>query len=496
VRERRADADVDGQTGRRDGGPKATTEVGARRRVVSTEWGRRDAVTRRLLAAADVIGLVVAVSFAGLAADQRPDWLELVAAFVPTLPAWTFLFKLYGLYDRDIKRISHTSLDDLPWLFHALVVGTLLLWAYYKLIPVPQLTFLETALFGIAAVIVISLLRSIVRTIVPRILGPERVLIAGTGSMTIQLIRKMSQHPEYGLNPIGLIAQSPNGTEEAGLPMLGDPADFDRVAREVLPNRVVICRKDFTGEEVLDLIERCRALSVKVSILPAMVDSLGPSVEIDEVEGVTVLGVNPPVLGRTSRLIKRGFDCVVAVPLLVALLPLIAAIATAIKMDTRGPVLFRQPRIGKGGRRFLLLKFRTMVADAERRKADLLSQSSDPNWLHLERDPRVTRVGRLLRLTSLDELPQLWNVVRGEMSLVGPRPLIEEEDRRIGGWARGRLDLTPGITGLWQVLGRTSIPFEEMVKLDYLYVTNWSLWLDIRLLLRTLPAVMHRRGAN
>ena len=132
----------------------------------------------------------------------------------------------------------------------------------------------------------------------------------------------------------------------------------------------------------------------------------------------------------------------------------------------------------------------------EQRKAELLTESRDPGWLKLDHDPRITRVGRFLRLTSLDELPEFWNVLKGDMSLVGPRPLIESEDQRIDGWARSRLDLTPGITGLWQVLGRTNIPFEEMVKLDYLYVTNWSLWTDVRLILKTLPAVVTRRGAN
>jgi lipopolysaccharide/colanic/teichoic acid biosynthesis glycosyltransferase len=159
-------------------------------------------------------------------------------------------------------------------------------------------------------------------------------------------------------------------------------------------------------------------------------------------------------------------------------------------------LLYRQERIGKGGRRFRMLKLRTMVVDAEARRAELLSQSKDPGWLHLEHDPRITRVGRVLRLASLDELPQLWNVLTGEMSLVGPRPLIASEDRMVDGWARGRVDLTPGLTGLWQVLGRTSIPFDEMIKLDYLYVTNWSLWGDIRLILRTLPVVLKRSGAN
>jgi lipopolysaccharide/colanic/teichoic acid biosynthesis glycosyltransferase len=159
-------------------------------------------------------------------------------------------------------------------------------------------------------------------------------------------------------------------------------------------------------------------------------------------------------------------------------------------------VFFKQSRIGQGGRPFALFKFRTMVVGAEQRRKELFEQSRDPGWLKLDHDPRITTVGRFLRLTSLDELPELWNVLKGDMSLVGPRPLIASEDSQIGGWARSRLDLTPGITGLWQVLGRTNIPFEEMIKLDYLYVTNWSLWTDVRLILKTLPVVLTRRGAN
>jgi exopolysaccharide biosynthesis polyprenyl glycosylphosphotransferase len=278
--------------------------------------------------------------------------------------------------------------------------------------------------------------------------------------------------------------------------VLGGASDLEQIAKDRAAERLVITREDFSEEQVLEMILVCRALSLKVSLLPAVVDALGPSVEIDEVEGVTVLGLNPPVLSRTSRMIKRGFDLAVAIPVLALFLPFAVLIAVAIKLDSSGPVIFRQTRIGKGGRRFELRKFRTMVMDAEERRSELLDASKDPNWLHLDHDPRITRVGRFLRLTSIDEVPQLLNVVRGEMSMVGPRPLVEEEDRMVGGWMRGRLDLMPGITGLWQVLGRTSIPFDEMVKLDYLYVANWSLWFDVRLLVRTFPVVFTRRGAN
>jgi exopolysaccharide biosynthesis polyprenyl glycosylphosphotransferase len=254
---------------------------------------------------------------------------------------------------------------------------------------------------------------------------------------------------------------------------------------------------ELLGEQELEaLLRRCRSLELKVSILPKLYDVLGPGLETDDVEGVAVLGLNPPWLPRSSRAIKRAMDLVVATGLLILFAPALIVLALAIKLDSRGPVIFAQERVGRGGRRFRLFKLRTMSVDAEARRAELLALSDDPDWLKLDHDPRITRVGRLLRRLSLDELPQLWNVVRGEMSMVGPRPLVPDEDERVEEWARRRLELTPGITGYWQVIGRTRIPFGEMVKLDYLYVMSWSLWEDVRLMLRTLPIVFNGKGAN
>jgi lipopolysaccharide/colanic/teichoic acid biosynthesis glycosyltransferase len=260
--------------------------------------------------------------------------------------------------------------------------------------------------------------------------------------------------------------------------------------------RVVVADAELEGERLLDVLRDCKTVGTKVSLLPATCSALGPAVEVDDVQGVTVFGINPPVLSRTSRWAKRSLDVFGAAITLVLLTPVLVVLALLVRLDAPGPALFRQERIGQGGRRFTLLKLRTMEYEADQRRAELVVHSKDPGWLHLEHDPRVTRIGRFLRLTSLDELPQFANVLRGDMSLVGPRPLIPEEDSMVDDWARGRLDLTPGMTGPWQVLGRTSIPFDEMVKLDYLYVTNWSLWGDVRLILRTLPVVLRGSGAN
>jgi lipopolysaccharide/colanic/teichoic acid biosynthesis glycosyltransferase len=181
----------------------------------------------------------------------------------------------------------------------------------------------------------------------------------------------------------------------------------------------------------------------------------------------------------------------------ILLSPLLLAIAAAIKLTSPGPVLFRQRRVGRANAVFTMWKFRTMVHGAHRMQSDLahLNEMEGGHMFKITDDPRVTTVGRILRRASLDELPQLWNVLRGEMSLVGPRPLVPAENDQVIGWHRTRLDLTPGLTGPWQVMGRNAIPFQEMVKLDYLYVTDWSLWSDVKLLLRTLPVVVGRRGA-
>jgi len=215
------------------------------------------------------------------------------------------------------------------------------------------------------------------------------------------------------------------------------------------------------------------------------------------------LSLTPPPLTALSPCwmtwqssVKRAFDIAIAAILLLALLPLFALIALLIKLDSRGPVLFRQMRSGKDGKPFVFLKFRGMVADAEQRRAELeaLNEKDGPIF-KMRRDPRVTRVGRVLRRTSLDELPQLWNVLRGDMSLVGPRPPLPEEVARYAPWQRGRLAVRPGLTGLWQVSGRSLLGFEQMVALDLEYIARWSLALDLGIMLRTIAAVLCMRGA-
>jgi lipopolysaccharide/colanic/teichoic acid biosynthesis glycosyltransferase len=230
--------------------------------------------------------------------------------------------------------------------------------------------------------------------------------------------------------------------------------------------------------------------------VPRLFEMVGPNVGIHMVEGLPLVGLPPVRLSRTDKLLKRTFDLLVAALGLLILAPFFALVALVIKLDSRGPVFFRQLRMGCGDRSFSILKFRTMAADADERKGDVahlnkhLRNGGDPRMFKIPNDPRQTRIGRFLRRYSLDEMPQLINVIRGEMSLVGPRPLILDEDQHIREWGRQRLNLKPGITGPWQVSGRTEIPFDEMVRLDYLYVTSWSLLADLKLIFRTFPTIV------
>ncbi len=463
--------------------------------TVAYQHGRRDYFLRRALAAGDAVAVLCALVIATTIAGVRGPG-ELVWA-LPALPAAVALLAIYGLYDRDVKRINRSVLDELPSLFHALVIGTLLLWLYYRLVPPHQLVLAEVLAFIPASIVCISLLRLLVRRVAARMLGPERVLFVGEAPVSQALIRKMRTHPEFAIEPIGVICNH-DGRSSLPLPVLGNVHAFDmgELAAQHDFERVIVAEVDIEDGLMGDVVQDCARFQIKVTVLPRYVETIGPSVEVDDIEGVTVLDLNPPVLPRSSRWRKRCMDVLGAGFGLLVLSPMLAVIAVAIKLDSRGPVFFRQTRIGRWGEPFTVLKFRTMVDDAEGQVAELMASSEDPNWLKLERDPRITRVGRVTRLTSLDELPQLWSVLVGKMSLVGPRPLIAAEDRLVEGRDRARLDLAPGITGLWQVMGRTSIPFEEMVKLDYTYVTNWSMWTDIKLLLRTLPTVVGRRGAN
>jgi exopolysaccharide biosynthesis polyprenyl glycosylphosphotransferase len=309
------------------------------------------------------------------------------------------------------------------------------------------------------------------------------------------VFRKLKTHPEYGLQVVGFL--DGDSAQPPPAPVLGSPADIAQVVDDYEIDRVLLASSVGSHEDTLDLVRTVRRPDVQVSIVPRYFEIFTSHAILDDVEGMPVVTLPPMRLGRSARVLKRGFDVVVSATALLLLAPLLGLVALAIRLDSPGPVFFRQPRRGRLGSTFRIVKFRSMRIGAEQERSNVLhmNEVDGPLFKIKGTDPRVTRVGAFIRKTSIDELPQLWNVLRGEMSLVGPRPFVVYEADQITGWARRRLDMTPGITGLWQVLGRNDIPFDEMTKLDYLYVTNWSIWWDFKILCQTIPVVLGKRGA-
>jgi exopolysaccharide biosynthesis polyprenyl glycosylphosphotransferase len=462
---------------------------------------RKERLLRRTLLTADVLALLfsfwLARTLVGFSspANGRQALLLLVAAVT-----WLGAAKLYGLYDADAKRPNHSTADEIVTLFHLTTIGVavLLATAWGTDLAHPSLSS-SLALWALSFVSIV-ITRSLARFYCVR--HPayiQNTLIVGAGDVGQALARKLLQHPEYGLNVLGFVDSHPKERREdlEELTLLGTQAELPGLVREHAVERVLIAFSNDRHEELIRLVRTVRDLSVRIDIVPRLYEIL-PRAD-HTVEGIPLVSLPAFHLSRTARVRKRIFDVVVATLALFVLLPLFLIIAVLSRLERHGPVLFKQLRMGAGDKPFYVYKFRTMVSDADQQKSSLAHlnkharNGGDPRMFKIPNDPRTTRLGRLLRRYSLDELPQLVNVLRGEMTLVGPRPLILEEDQYVPQWARRRLELKPGITGLWQVLGNSQISFEEMVRLDYEYVATWSMWRDFQLMLKTLPVVAGRR---
>jgi exopolysaccharide biosynthesis polyprenyl glycosylphosphotransferase len=328
-----------------------------------------------------------------------------------------------------------------------------------------------------------------------KVAGRERrAVLVGTGGHIREVARALGDGPHSRVEVVGFI--SPLALPSNGLRSLGTLGDLDGVLEREGVDEVIIADPDFPQGEAVELVDRCHRRGVRVRIAPSTMEILIHRAEFVPGESVPLFELKPPVFEGIDFVLKRTFDMVGATVLLIVLSPLLAAIWVAVRATSRGPALYRSRRQGIGERPFACLKFRTMQVDSEHRQADLEALNEASGALFkIREDPRLTRVGRLLRRFSLDELPQLVNVLRGEMSLVGPRPLPERDFERLEEWHRKRYLVLPGITGLWQVSGRAELDFDDLVHLDFLYLEHWSLAVDLTILLKTIPAVLSRRGA-
>ena len=440
---------------------------------------RREARRRRLLALGDLAAAAAALTVVfTMLGGARPG-----LAVLAGLPLIVVLFKIAGLYDRDQLRIVRSTLDEVPALAQLTGLYALSVTILGPVVLSHALVGSEiAALWGFSFVAILAA-RIAVRGLDGRGSALERCLVVGDRIRADRVREKVASSGARS----AVVATLP--LEDDDINKLGSLESLRQIVRDLHIHRMIIAPTTADAGGVVELIRIAKATGVRVSVLPRMLEVVGSSVEFEDVDGLTMLGVRPFGLSRSSRALKRAFDLVATSIGVLAVAPIMAVVAIAIRFDSKGPILFRQVRVGRDGEHFHILKFRSMEVDADAKKDELrnLNEVGD-GMFKITDDPRVTRVGNILRKTSLDELPQLFNVLRGEMSLVGPRPLVTDEDAQVFGLDRSRLHLTPGMTGPWQILG-ARVPMQEMVGIDYLYVASWSLWLDFKVLLRTVRHV-------
>ena len=402
---------------------------------------------------------VVLLGLHGMYDEHRqfswPSRLHIIVSAISTALVLT-VFVAYSLGDGRFSRLWFA----VGW---AIAVGGLLFWR--------------------------TMAQQVVGVVRARVAPANRVLIVGANALGRQIAYELAERFEV----LGYVDNGSDLADREELPLLGPIADLSRLVHDNLIDELVITLPLDRRDQVAAVIDRGFRRRVKVKLLPGLVDILPQTLAVHRVGGRPYLGFDP--VARVSW-VKRASDLLLTCAGLFVIWPVCLLIAIAIKLDSPGPVLYRQQRVGKDGRLFSVLKFRSRYRDADARLAELHAANEATGPLFkMRHDPRVTRVGRVLRRTSLDELPQLWNVLRGEMSLVGPRPPLPSEVEQYEGWQLGRLRAVPGMTGLWQVSGRSEVSFHDMVRLDLHYIRNWSLSLDIEILWHTIPAVLGHRGA-
>ena len=439
------------------------------------------ALLRRLLACADVAAVVL--SLLALVALGDADSGQL-AWGLAVLPLWVVTAKLLGLYDREERTLRHLTVEEIPLIVVWGVIGVSALSLFLGLAPAARLDESSAILAGVVVTGTAIVLRALARYVWRRVTPPVRIAFIGPVGAANVLRRKLELFPDVHATLVGV----------------HDPKRLGEIERnpgQLMPvDRLCLAPASLDDGEITAAIGIARAAGLKLSVIPPSPGAFGTATTLSHLAELPILEYNTGHLSRSTLLLKRALDVVVSGTALVVTSPIVAMVAVAILLDSGGPVLFRQWRAGRHGRPFRMLKFRTMVPDAEEQLADLVPfDQLDEPMFKLSDDPRVTRVGRFLRRWSLDELPQLVNVLRGEMSLVGPRPEQVELVERYTPEQRLRVAVKPGLTGPMQVNGRGALSLEERLAVEYDYIENLTLGRDIRILGMTVAAVFRGKGA-
>ena len=329
-------------------------------------------------------------------------------------------------------------------------------------------------------------------------IGVRRVLLIGAGHVGRMVMRTVAARPDYGYKLVGFLDDNPakSSTDIGRFKALGPVDHAKEVIEQNRIERVIICLPWQAHRTIQRLLRDCEQLGIHAYVVPDLFQLTKNQMQVEDLNGVPLLTTRDISIQGWNLVIKRTFDLVIGLVAGIVALPILLLLALAIRLDSPGPILYSQVRVGKNEKTFRVYKFRSMVSNAEALQPEVqeLNESTGPLF-KIRNDPRLTRVGRFIRRYSLDELPQIYNVLRGEMSLVGPRPNLPSEVAAYQEWMKKRLSVSPGITGLWQVSGRSDLTFDEMVLLDIFYVENWSLGMDLSILIRSLPAVLGAKGA-
>ena len=426
-----------------------------------------------------------------------------LSAYLPFGLVFTLLMLLAFQADRVyLSWRAQQWLDQVYRIVNAMAKSVVVILAITFVLQPLQYSRLLLIEAGAISAILLALSRVVQGWVASRLyaqgIGVSRVIIVGAGEVGRTVMRTMVARPELGYRILGFVDDNPQkGQTDIGrFKALGGLDNVSKVIGEQQVDEVIITLPWMYHRKILAVVRECERWHVSARIVPDLFQMSLSQVDVNDLGGVPLIGVRKVGLEQEARLVKRGVDVIGALAMLTLGLPLLVLIALAIRLNSPGPVIFTQTRVGVGGKLFKIYKFRSMYEGAETELEHLreLNEADGPLF-KIHDDPRLTQVGRFLRRTSLDELPQLLNVLRGEMSLVGPRPPIPPEVERYQEWHKRRLETRPGMTGLWQVSGRSLLSFDEMVLLDIYYIENWSLWLDFKILLRTVPQVLLGNGA-
>ena len=425
-------------------------------------------------------------------------WLT-VREYVIVAIIWAFFLRFAHLYDhRRLLRIG----DEIRVLVPAVLVAMVALFAAFFIVKVEflsRLLFLYFVFIDVLLIINVRwLLNRAFRSSRMSSRGSSRVLIVGAGPVGEHVAQMIRDRPWSGFEVIGFADDDPDKREDKvkGFEVIGTSGDLVSLIEHHAVDEVLIALPMHAHERMQEIVFELDAMPVRVRLVPDVFHLMSGRASAEDVWGMPLISVRAPVIIGFDRFVKRVFDFLLGSVALVLMVPILLVLAIAVYLESGRPIIFSQRRVGENGRIFTMYKLRTMVSNAESRQEDALQQGAEPSEVYKPHgDPRVTRVGRFLRRTSLDELPQLWNVLRGEMSLVGPRPELPWVVERYESWQRQRLAVLPGMTGWWQVNGRSELPMHENVEYDLYYIQNYSPMLDLTILVRTLWVVVRGKGA-